>query len=1099
MPNGLTLTVLRDTLRSAEPAALLVEPRILRRVIRLDRRLAGLGFFVPHRKCYTIDRGRLLAFVDRTELDLPASEDLARRVILLAKPADGDALGQMQPAAALAYYERLLFHARVHLELERRIAELSQSADLAAKRRQQIGESEFAEIRAVLLKDGYLFPHPGDLDTYTEFAAVYLELRYFAPGELPAWFPAIRDWARIEHIVSQDIYHAQLFEGGRLAPQALLTSPNEAAAASTAPAVVPASSAGATAPARALRLAQQARRAAGLGNSVKAAILQAKAAAVVRSEDQPTYLSAARQQLDHLTDRLRDVLELDDSAVASWRAGLQDLLEPAARGFWSAEARLLYDLQKVCVERERGIFKLDLFRWCASLVKVALYFVINVFLGLLKKPRLASPSMVALRRPLPLLREALIAKHLRTAKRRLASARLTPEARDTLSELLSESLASAEHGLRERLRPLVVGVFDEVGLIPENVPERVARRKLIEELLDRVVEQGFFSMGNLRDALSRNDLKLPDLSGPIELLWGDRLLRADHRLGHMLDGVYRRGTIYLRWPQRLSSLAFGTPYGRYFTQYVALPFGGAFLALEGLRHIVGWFTPAAAVEVSKGVSGQHPLPPPQIDAGPGWPFYSAVFLLGIGLMMLIHLPRFRRQIVELLSIGWRLLKQLVVEMPRRLVESPLVQRVFHSAAYRAVRSYLMRPALVTLMLQSPSLLTGRHWSLSVTLNVFLAAALFLNSPIGRYTDEWITDFLGRAWYDLRMRVFAAAYQWIMDAFHQLLVALERVVYTVDEWLRFRSGDSVASRGVKLVTGACWFIVSYVILFVFTLLVEPQINPIKHFPVVTVSHKLILPTGVPLVNYLAPYLGKAEANTLVWSTIWLIPGVFGFLVWELKENWRLYAANRRKSLAAIPIGSHGETMVRLLRPGFHSGTLPKKFGLLRKAVRRARRTQDPQRISRRQEDLHHVETAVRNFVERELIGLCEEAQLMPDGALRVGEVRLATNRVEVEVFSNDATAEAMWVAWEEQSVQLTAVVDPAGWLESLSNAQREALATAISGMLQRSGAEEARGKIPLTVKPPFSWVEWIATWTTPPATVPLKGPHTAPLSPTSRAG
>ncbi|MCE9554391.1 MAG: hypothetical protein K8T91_13570 [Planctomycetes bacterium] len=1098
MPSGLTLTVLRDTLRSAEPAALLVEPRILRRVIRLDRRLAGLGFFVPHRKCYTIDRGRLLAFVDRTELDLPAQEDLARRVILLAKPADDDALDQMQPAAALAYYERLLFHARVHLELERRIAELPQTAELASKRREQIGESEFAEIRAVLLKDGYLFPHPSDLDTYTEFAAVYLELRYFAPEELSAWFPAIRDWARIEHIVSQDIYHAQLFEGGRLATPALLATPSQDVVAQTTTESVAENSDGTSSPTRALRLAQLARRAAGLGNSVKAAILQAKAAAAVRSEDQTTYLAAARQQLDHLTDRLREVLNLSDTAKASWRSGLQDLLEPAARGFWSTEARLLYDLQKVCVERERGIFKLDLFHWCASLIKVALYFVINVVRRLLKKPRLASPAVVALRRPLPLLREALIAKHLRTARRRLPSARLTPGQRDSLSELIGASLVHAELCLRERLRPLVVGVFDRVGLVPENVPERVARRKLIEELLDRVVEQGFFSMGNLRDALSRNDLKLPDVSGPLELIRGDRLLKADDRLARDLEGVYRRGTVYLRWPQRLSSLAFGTPYGRFFTQYVALPFGGSFLALEGLRHIIGWFMPAT-VKLSESPSGQHLLPLQQLDSGPGWPFYSAVFFLGIWLMMLMHLPRFRRQIVELLSTGWRLLKQLVIEMPRRLVESPLVQRVYHSAAYRAVRSYFMRPALVTLMLQSPSLFTGRHWSLSATLNVFLAAALFLNSPIGRHADELLTDFLGRAWYDLRMRVFAAAYQWIMDVFHQLLVVLERVVYTVDEWLRFRSGDSVVSRGVKLVTGACWFVVSYVILFVFTLLVEPQINPIKHFPVVTVSHKLILPTGVPVANYLAPYLGKAEANTLVWSTIWLIPGVFGFLVWELKENWRLYAANRRQRLSAIAIGSHGETMVRLLRPGFHSGTLPKKFGLLRKAVRRSRRIEDPQRVSRRQDDLHHVEMAVRNFVERELIGLCEEAQLVQDESLRIGEVRLATNRVEVEVLLSDATTETMRLAWEEQDGHLTAVVDPAGWLEMLSSAQREALATAISGLLQRSGAEEAHGKIPLTVQPTFSWTEWIAFWATPPVTMPLKGPHTVPLSPTSRAG
>ena len=66
----------------------------------------------------------------------------------------------------------------------------------------------------------------------------------------------------------------------------------------------------------------------------------------------------------------------------------------------------------------------------------------------------------------------------------------------------------------------------------------------------------------------------------------------------------------------------------------------------------------------------------------------------------------------------------------------------------------------------------------------------------------------------------------------------------------------------------------------------------------------------------------------------MPGIFGFLVWEFRENWRLYAANRPKGLRPVPLGPHGETMPRLLRPGFHSGTLPKRFAKLRRAERRA---------------------------------------------------------------------------------------------------------------------------------------------------------------------
>jgi len=109
--------------------------------------------------------------------------------------------------------------------------------------------------------------------------------------------------------------------------------------------------------------------------------------------------------------------------------------------------------------------------------------------------------------------------------------------------------------------------------------------------------------------------------------------------------------------------------------------------------------------------------------------------------------------------------------------------------------------------------------------------------------------------------------------------------------------------------------------------------------------------------------------------------------------------------------------------------------------------------------------------------------VPGTSLRVREVRLATNRVEVEVLSSAAPADVLWLAWEEQNGQLTAVVEPAGWLELLSLTQRQALAAAISGLLQRSGADEARATVPLIVEPTFSWADWIARWTTPLQAVP----------------
>ena len=142
----------------------------------------------------------------------------------------------------------------------------------------------------------------------------------------------------------------------------------------------------------------------------------------------------------------------------------------------------------------------------------------------------------------------------------------------------------------------------------------------------------------------------------------------------------------------------------------------------------------------------------------------------------------------------------------------------------------------------------------------------------------------------------------------------------DEWLRFRVGQGRLTFGAKALLGVGWFFVVYAIRFVVTLLIEPQVNPVKHFPVVTVSHKIILPMSPQLLAILRTVVPHA-AEGITGVTVLLLPGIFGFLVWELKENWRLYEANRRPDLEPVVVGHHGETMARLLRPGFHSGDDP----------------------------------------------------------------------------------------------------------------------------------------------------------------------------------
>jgi hypothetical protein len=924
----------------------------------------------------------------------------------------------------------------------------------------------------VLAKDDFLFPEATDVETYVEFVAVYLELRYFRPEHVAWYFPAVEDWEPIDALLRRDVPHEQLFES------TILSAPSPGKVADDVEREAPlAARSGLAKPQFAWKVQTRqrqarARRAAAAGNGVKAAILQTALIASSESNDEAvTATQAAESELKRVVTRLQPVLCFAEEDVERWTSALRPLLGPASHGIWPVESRLLYDLQKVCVEHERGVFRLDIAEWAR---------------GWGRQP---------LRRSLPLLREVLISKHLKTALRRVSATGLKEEEREQLARLLSAAAVEAEGRTRDRLRPLANQVFDMVRLLPQNVPERVARQNVVEELLDVIVEQGVATLGHLRDAISRNDIKQPDLASLWELVRGDQLLRADRQLSRSLAGVYRPGAVYLRFAQRLSSLAFGTGLGRFLTQNLVLPFGGALLIIEGVRHLMGFSladsplaSPAPVTSPDGGLAAvdlppaaANAVPPAALAASPhGSPMsvgtLSAVVVLGCWLLLLMRSPPFRKWCLEQLHVAWNTLRVVMVEWPTELVRSPLVQNILRSAAYAAVRSYLLWPVALAMAIGSATRMFGTGMTRRTLFEVFLLTALFLNSRVGRYVDERVRDILLRFWQDVRMRIISALFDWVMETFQRLFVFLERFVYSVDEWLRFRAGDHRGIEMVKLAAGTCWFFVSYFVILAFTLLIEPQINPIKHFPVVTVSHKLLLPAGPTFASRLAPYIGITRANTVIWSTIWLIPGVFGFLVWELRENWRLYEANRPRQLSLSPVGSHGETMARLLRLGFHSGTIPKLFARLRSALRKSPDARARSTVQRLRAALHHVEEAVARFVERKLLLLWHESGCLGEIQPFVADVHLATSRIRVSVACPQHPERPMILTWEDRHGVLYGSVEPQSWADDLNGSQSEAFNTAIDGLFQRSGADSMTALQARRSGSDWEWPGWATYWT-----------------------
>ncbi|WP_145199229.1 hypothetical protein [Planctomycetes bacterium Poly30] len=1033
--------------RAVEPCAFLVEPRVLRRVIKAEVHLPALSVQIPHRKTWIARRNTLIRHVELDELGTEFMGDdsieLPEQAILLQRPEDGvlEAMG-LEPLLNRCW--RLLFHARIDLGYQRLRERGKLDHRQIRERIHRLGQAEFDEVCEVLRHENMVREDSSVPALYSEFAAVYGELRAFAPHCLPAYFPSLQDPARVESLLDEDLDQEALLEATRpagagdavsredrsshdetdaeldhltgRAPKAGLTSDSPNSIKLKVP---PASK---ESPRAVKRLRRRAERLAGRGNSVAAALLSVAAARYAPDDEARSLCDGAESHLRRLVERLQTALEFDDATSARWYRSVVGLARNAGRGFWNADKRLLHDLQRVCVDHERETSRIDLARWIRRL------------------------GRTNLRRKLPNQREVLMSKHLASATRRLVSSRLTGPERDDLSHLLGEAADSAELQMRTRLRPLLHGTLNEVGLVPETTPERVAFNKTVEELLDQVVRGGFLTLGHLRDALSRSHLKLEDLSSVGEFVRGDRLLKADKALPRSLDGVYQRSDFYLRWLQRGTSLVFGTPAGRFITRFVLLPFGMAYTLFAASIHVAEIF----AQEGSENIHWLHSHT------------MEIVLSMGLAALLLIHVDGFRRFMWGLIKSTYLGGKQLLFDLPLRFVKLPAIRSILRSRLAVGIRKFILWPLVPTALICGllPKLTefmpeqTPVNWGI-----VLVAMSVIFNSRVGRDVEEIGQQWLYTVWRRIRINLFVALFDAIMDGFKRMLELFERLLYAVDEWLRFKSGESILALGVKAVLGLFWSVFTFVARFVVNLLVEPQVNPIKHFPVVTLSHKLLLPMAPAMIEFLIRFdaIGKEEATAIVGPTVFLIPGVIGFIAWELKSNWRLYKANRSRRLRPVVVGGHGESFIRLMKPGFHSGTLPKLFRKLRRIDRRRAAAQHSVARSRTLAKLHHVHMAVVRFVESEFVTLLRELPAW-NHEVQIGRVRLASNSVRVELRCPELGAEPMQLLFEEQSGWLLACVPRVGWAATVGGADRALLLDAISGFYRLAGVDLIREQI-----------------------------------------
>ena len=1035
----ISLPELEQAVALVEPAARLVPPRLLRRVVRLHASLPGIAsgqlfWRVPHHKTYVIPQQALLEIADRDEIGFGPTEILPADVILLERPG-GELLEERTRGEVLLYYWELLFHARVHMEFQHLARQQRCGPAETEQRLAALGSLAVDEIRNVLRQERFLLPPYDDPSLYVEFAAVYLGIRYFQPYLTASFFPALESLEKVDEVIAQDIHAETILDVTRLPgtpePEELREAAREAAEAFDADPLERFFDHAEDSRERAAHWgrgrhrsedkyqlwSQRAERQAARGNLAGAAIRRARAEYWAPREQAAEAATALRKDVHGLVDRLQAALGIEDTEPRPWREALLALAHQTPRGLWTVEARLLYDLQKVCVDQGRAIWTVDVMHWVLSLGRQPIH------------------------RELPNQRLVLVSRHLRSAQRRLARVRISDRQRRQLTEVVDAATKAAEHRLRESFRPKLVATLDEVGLLPQNLVEVVSRKKLVEELLDRVVERGFLTLGEVRDAVSRNHLKQPDCAGPREFFRGDAVLRLNRRLAVALDGVYERGDFYQRWIPRFSLVAFGTSLGRWLTKYLAIPFGGAIVILVVVEHF------------GHLVTGREEFYAPTFS---DWTSYGPMLLVGSFLFGLFHVPWFRRTFWELLKLVGRALRLVFFDSFRWFFGLPLLHRIIHSPVILFLFRFVVKPLAPTLAVWEflPSRLVD--WPTMLELGAtFLLLNVVINSRFGRNLEEVLIDWGLESWRRFGIRFLVGLFWWFVDLFRRLMQVIERLMYTVDEWLRFKTGQSRGMMVLKGALGTVWFFAAYGIRFCVNLLVEPQLNPVKHVPWVTAAHKIMLgvwPT-VGLQGFLVRHTNATLGNLMFAAVVTLTPGIFGYLIWELKENWRLFAANRSPTLDPVLVGSHGETLPRLLRPGLHSGTVPKRFAKLRRAERKVVAAGgDPGVVRKHREMLHHVETDLRRYIEREFVAWFQESRTWPFPSPQAEEIHLATNAILVAVALPGAVEGPLRMTFEfaagKLELDLSGKVCGAG----LPPAAWHVLRTAIVNLLKTGGVE-----------------------------------------------
>ena len=572
---------------------------------------------------------------------------------------------------------------------------------------------------------------------------------------------------------------------------------------------------------------------------------------------------------------------------------------------------------------------------------------------------------------------------------------------------------------------------------------------------------------------------------------------------------------------------FGTKVGRLLTSYVTLPFAAAFLIIETgnlisnflVRSVRFFGRPvtfdqseaeviASTVGLMSSPLGHGPVlaaPPAVNTVTPGMlrrlgtlefgsPVYIALFVMfGFFMMGLLHSARLRQKVWQGTVAALQLLKLYLIQGPILLLRSTALKNAVRTWSFQLFYWFVFKPlVLFVLLWLFISVMMGLYrrpispdlpwWGWAI---VFLVSNFLVNSRPGQAMTNALSYSTVQFLEQIRAGLLPRLFNFVVGIFKNSVHFVEAMLFYVDEKLRLRKGDSEGGMVVRAVLTVFWFPISYLARFNLVVFIEPFLNPLK-LPVCTIAYKFYLPAYFFIQsNYLSVFWNEGHYFTWAvssWVNFWFAD-VFGFVFWEVKENWRLYRANRGPYLKPVAVGPHGESLAGLLEPGFHSGTVPKLYAHLRHAERQAYETGNWSGVRTCQAELSKVAESVRLFLVRDFVALLDQdpawrnqssldhlvrVGLSPyapgQGGMNVGKVNLATNQIFVELIHPRFEEEPVQLEFASRCGWLIAGFGNVGWLRQLSDKQVRPLHNALIMLYKLAGVDLVREQLRAVLPP-----------------------------------